>query len=227
MKSFRTIMWGIGLIILGVLLGLREFDVISFNIFFDGWWTLFIIVPCFINLFNENEKTGDLIGLIIGIALLLCCQNVISFDLFLRLMVPGILVIIGLSFLFKDLFTSKVTASIKKLNETKNGSEIAATFGSQKINYDEQEFKGATLNAIFGSIDLDLRKAVIKEDVVINTSSIFGGIDIRVSEDVKVVVKSSSIFGGVDDERKKKKDNEKAKTIYINANCLFGGVDVK
>ena len=71
-----------------------------------------------------------------------------------------------------------------------------------------------------------MRKAIIQQDTVINTSSIFGGIDIYVPENVKVKVKSTSIFGGVSN-RKKNNENTEANTIYINATCLFGGVEIK
>ncbi len=29
---------------------------------FDGWWTLFIIVPCAIGLITDRDKTGSIIG---------------------------------------------------------------------------------------------------------------------------------------------------------------------
>lgn len=227
MKSFKNILWGFVLVIVGIILGLKEFNVINFNIFFDGWWTLFIIVPCFIDLFSDKDKTGDIIGILIGLLLLLACLDLINFDTVLRLIFPAILVIIGLSFMCKDLFNRKINDAIKKLNENKSGNEIAATFGGQKISYDNEEFKGATFNAVFGGIDCDLRNSIIKNDVVINASSIFGGIDIKVPSDVKVIIKSSSIFGGVSDDRRKKEETEKSKVIYVNATCLFGGVDIK
>ena len=66
----------------------------------------------------------------------------------------------------------------------------------------------------------------VKEDVVINATSVFGGIDIFAPDDVKVKIKSNSIFGGV--SNKKDTDvTDKSKTIYINATCIFGGVEVK
>ena len=70
-----------------------------------------------------------------------------------------------------------------------------------------------------------MREAKIKEDVVINTSAIFGGIDIIVADDVNIKIKSNSIFGGVNN--KKKNNTDKKYTIYVNASCLFGGVDIK
>ena len=103
MKRLSSILWGIVLIAVGVIFALNALEIVDLNIFFDGWWTLFIIVPCFIGLFKEEEKTGNLIGLLIGICLLLGMQDILAFDLIWKLMVPVILIMIGLSFLFKDI----------------------------------------------------------------------------------------------------------------------------
>ena len=82
------------------------------------------------------------------------------------------------------------------------------------------------MSAVFGGVKCDLRKAKIKEDVVINASAIFGGITILVPEDMQVKISSTPIFGGVSDERKNKNDNSKV-IIYINATSMFGGVEIK
>ena len=74
-------------------------------------------------------------------------------------------------------------------------------------------------------LDLKYFSAIIENDVVINAKSVFGGIDILVPENVKVKIKSSSIFGGVDEKRKS--DTTDGHTIYVNATCIFGGVDIK
>ncbi len=228
MKKFGNVLWGIVLIIVGIIIGGNSLGIMNINVFFNGWWTLFIIIPCFIGLLKENEKTGNLIGLLIGVALLLACQNIIRFDLIWKLAFPTILVIIGLSIILKDILGSKVTEEIRKMNEKNKGAnEYCATFSGQDVNFDGEEFKGTTLTAVFGGVKCDLRKAVINENGVINCSAIFGGIDIYVPSDVKVKIKSSSIFGGVSDDRKEKEKAENAKILYINATCLFGGVEVK
>lgn len=82
MKKIRNTLWGIVLIVLGLIIGGNALGITNVNIFFYGWWTLFIIIPCFIGLFKEREKTGSIIGLIIGIVLLLCCQDILNFDTF-------------------------------------------------------------------------------------------------------------------------------------------------
>lgn len=228
MKKIGNVLWGLVLIVLGIIIGGNALGITNINIFFDGWWTLIIIIPCFIGLFKDNEKTGNVIGLFIGIALLLACQDVLDFDLVWKLLFPAILVAIGISIIFKDTIGGKVSKEIKKLNEKKMGSEeYCATFSGQTANFNGEIFKGTNLTAVFGGVKCDLRNAIIEEDVVINASSVFGGIDIYVPENIKVKIKSSSIFGGVSDERKNKVENAEGRTIYVNATCLFGGVEIK
>lgn len=225
MKKISNLLWGLIFIIVGVVFGLNALGISDINIFFDGWWTLFIIVPCFIGLFNDDDKSGNLIGLIIGACLLLGCLDVIEFEIIWKLMVPFILVMIGLSFIFKDMLNSKIKKDIKKLNKN-DLKECCACFSSQDLDFSNEEYKGSSLTAIFGNIKCNLKDAVIKEDVVINTTSIFGGITIYVPKDVNVKVSSTSIFGGVSDERKNKIKDSKH-TIYVNATTMFGGVEIK
>lgn len=227
MKRISDIMWGLILIIIGVILGGNALDIFNINLFFDGWWTLFIIVPTFIGLVTERDKTGNIIGLIIGLLLLLSCRGLFDFKLIWKLIFPLIFVIIGLSLIFKNNINKEVNEKIKKLNENLSSNDgYTATFSGQNLNFDGEEFKGSNLNAIFGGIKLDLRKAIINEDIVINASSIFGGIDIYIPDNCKVKIKSNSIFGGVSNNKKCNVDDN-SYTIYINASCMFGGVEIK
>lgn len=227
MKEIGNVLWGIVFIVIGIIVGANALGIANINIFFDGWWTLFLIVPCFIGLFKENEKTGNIIGLLLGVALLLGCQDILAFDLIWKLAIPVILVIIGISIIFKDMIGGKVNEEIKKLNKTgdKDNSYCAA-FSGQEIKFDKEVFRGANLTAIFGGIECDLRNAIIEEDIIINASSIFGGIDILMPANVKVKTKGTSVFGGVENKTNTVEE-ENTYTIYINGIAIFGGVDIK
>ena len=225
MIKISNILWGLVFIVVGVIFGLNALNITDINIFFDGWWTLFIIVPCFIGLFKDEDKSSNLIGLVIGICLLLGCIDIIEFTLIWKLMVPAILVMIGLSFIFKDTLNSKIKKEIKKINKTEQ-KEYCSCFSGQTIDFNNEEFKGCTISAIFGGVKCDLKNAIIKNDVVINATSIFGGITIYVPENVNVKISATSIFGGVSDERKNKTKNNEY-TIYINTTSMFGGIEIK
>lgn len=220
MKNCKSIILGIILILVGVWFGLYATGVVKVNLLFDGWWTLFIIIPSFLGLFDGEEKGGSLIGLFVGILLLLFCQDVLDFDILLKLIVPCVLIVTGLTFIFKGRIKTKNVENVKAVG----GINYSATFSGQNLDFSKEEFTGTKLDAVFGGIKCDLRDAIIKDDVLIEASAIFGGITILVPKDVNVIITSTSIFGGVDGKNKKDKSG---KTIYLNATCLFGGVDVK
>lgn len=227
MKKVSTIMWGLILIAIGVILGGNALGWFNIEVFFDGWWTLFIIVPCAVGLVTDKDRTGHLIGLLIGVCLLLACQNVIGFDSLWKLLVPGIIILIGLSMIFKSVFNNKFNKATKKLNEKYNkGDDSGAVFGGVDINMAGKEFKGKDVNAVFGGLKLDLRKAKIKEDVIINATAIFGAVDILVPENVAIETKSNSFFGGISNKRKTT-PKAGAPTVYVNGVAMFGGIEVK
>lgn len=228
MKNNGSIIWGIILVIVGLILGGNALGLTEINLFFDGWWTVFIIVPSFIGLFKDNDKTGSFLGLLVGILLLLACRGMLDYELIWKLTFPAIITAIGLSLIIKNLFNRNVTNNIKKIEEKgKVYDKYTATFSGQNIKIDGEVFKGTNLDAVFGGLKLDLRNAIIEEDVVINASSVFGGIDIFVPNNIIVKTKSNSIFGGVSNKKDKLEKNETTHTIYLNATCVFGGVDIK
>ncbi len=226
-EKLKSVMWGIALIAIGVLFSLNALGITDINVFFDGWWTLFIIVPCTVGLFTERDKTGNIVGLIIGVFLLLCCLEILSFSMLWKLLVPAIIVIIGLKMIFSGLFGNKANEILAKIKarggETRLGCAI---FSGQDINYNGEVFEGAELSAIFGGIECNLRNAIIENDCAIKVEAIFGGVDIFVPENVNVKVKSKSncIFGEISNKTPARKD---VPTIYITGTCVFGGVDIK
>lgn len=227
MKRTKNILWGLLLIAVGAIWGLNAFEITQIDIFFDGWWTLFIIVPCVIGLFTEHDKTGNLVGIIIGIILLMSCQGWIDWDMVWKLVIPVVLIIFGVKLLFRGRYDSKINEVKQRMKQ--RGSfmkEYSAVFAGQHLNFAGEKFEGAHLTAVFGGIDCDLRQAYLEEDVVINACSIFGGVDVFVPENVNVKVSSTCIFGGISDKRPVKTANNEV-TVYINATCIFGGSDIK
>lgn len=228
MKKASRWLWGGILIALGVILGINALGIAKIDIFFPGWWTLIIIVPCVIGLFDDDmEKGGDIIGIIIGVSLLLGCQGVIRFDLLWKLLLPFILICIGISIVFGDVLKRKVVKEAKKLHSKGDEKEYWATFSGQNISFAKEKFEGCKLEAVFGGIKCDLREAKIEEDVSVRASAIFGGVTIYVPDNVNVKIASTSIFGGTSGKDLTKESDEKRKTIYIESTCVFGGVEIK
>lgn len=227
MKKINNVIWGIVLVAVGVIFGLNAVGITDINLFFDGWWTLIIIIPCLCGLFTSKDKTGNLIGLAIGVFLLVG-QYV---DRIWDLIVPAVIVLIGLSLIFRSSVDKAVNKTIRQIKEAKannaNKKEYCATFSGQNISFSGETFDGAELTAVFGGIKCDLRGAVIREDAVLEVCAVFGGVDVILPDDVNVKLTSNgSVFGGVSDKGKRSYA-EGRPTVYISATCIFGGADIK
>ena len=224
-KRIGSVLWGVAFIIAGLGFAGNAFGIRDFDIFFDGWWTLFIIIPAIISMVENGPNTGNSIWLIVGGVLLLSAQDIIDGRIVGKLFFPVILVLIGFSIIFGNRVRQSVPQSAFASVPVGGVPGYNAIFSGNDVRWPAEQFTGASLSAVFGGVTLDLRNAIITEDVVINSTCIFAGIDIYVPQNVQVKVAGVPVFGGVDNKAANAAPN--APTVYVNSTCIFGGVDIK
>ena len=103
MKRISSIIWGIALLAVSAVLILNAFEITSIDIFFDGWWTLFIIVPSIYGLITSKDKSGNIIFLAIGIYLLLAARGIIDYSALWKIIVPLIVIVMGVKIIVKTI----------------------------------------------------------------------------------------------------------------------------
>ena len=234
-NKIANVVWGLVFVVLGVGIAGDVMELWDFRVFFPGWWTLFIIIPCFIGMIPSGFGAGSTLGFIIGVLLLV--SHWVEFDFnVMALIVPSILIYIGLRIIFRDVFRKRIhvnhtTYSSNDDGQTEfkgsgNKTEYSAIFSSNKIHIEDSNFYSAELNAIFGGIMLDLRDINLEHDIELNANAIFGGIEIFIPRGVRVKTNNIPIFGGVSNKTSEYFDPNAA-TIYLNSTCMFGGIDIK
>lgn len=224
MKKLTGIIIGAVLIACGVVYILDIFGIADINFSFDGWWALFIIVPCFSGLFTNKEKFGNLLGLTCGILLLLAAQDVFDYEMVWKTVVPIIIILLGIKLIVKS---TSVQKKIDNTHTEKGQKECMAAFSSQTIDFADEEITVAKIGAVFGGAKCNLTDAKIKDGSQIDLFCAFGGADIIVPENVNVKVNTFCLFGGISDKRIIKDTNKDKVTLNINGFCLFGGADIK
>jgi predicted membrane protein len=99
-------------------------------------------------------------------------------------------------------------------------------FGNGRYVIDT-EFKGGTLHAVFGGIELDLRKSYLPEgETSMNIEAIFGGVSLFVPDDWLLEVQIESVLGGIDDARRIVAVDT-SRRLIIKGSVVFGGVEIK
>ena len=250
MKKANGLFIGLLFIVVGFLYACSALDFIDFSIFFPGWWTLFIIVPCLYALTRKNEdKTGPVIGLIIGICFLINAQDIDFHIDFFPMALAVLCILIGWKLIFPGKkkeqkhvevnFNSETGEKEVVINDvkfdntyTKNSNgyvNASAILGGKDIRVDNECFTGADICVVMGAIDLNLRNAIISEDVYINVSAVMGGVDIYVPANVRVVTDGcSTIMGGID-VNTTYANFQAADTprVIITGSCVMGGIDIQ
>jgi predicted membrane protein len=217
---------GIILIIVGVILLLANFDIITGNVshYLFNWKT-FLIILGIIFIGAKEKKTSGYI--LLGLGVIFWLPEMIGdyYITFKDVFWPSILILIGLA-----LISRHRTFASGKDGEKPDGylNDISVFSGGMKIIKSEC-FRGGNLTAIFGGSEFDLRQVKLDEDgAVIDVVTIFGGTKFIVPEDWNVYTDTIAILGGVSDKRPVKVNNNTAdKTLIIKGVVIFGGVEIK
>lgn len=156
------------------------------------------------------------------------------------IIVSTILISIGLSIIFKPKkfrVYSKMKGGKYNMNNTftsRQGSfeedqdgkiYVGATF-SENIKYlKSQNIENVYLDATFGAIKVYFDNAEIEGDTArVYLDATFSGVELYVPRNWQVIDKIDITFGGLDE--KNRSDGEKIKTLILQGDVTFGGVEV-
>lgn len=237
-RSIGALVVGILLLAVGVAYAGAAFGAWDFDVFFDGWWTLFIIIPALVNIVTYGFRTSNITWLGVGL-ILFCWQQ----DLFRgvrtgMLIVALIVVMVGVNLIIHFIRGGKpvpnhcppnMGGGMKQMNgmpDFSNNPEYTAVMSGIETKNACQDLLGAKLVAVMGGIELDFSEAVVTRDIVIHVTTVMGGIDIRPPRNVRVCVKSTPILGGVDNKAASLPADAVAPQVTILCTAILGGIDV-
>lgn len=219
---------GIIIILFGVGTLFQQLGLFNLGDIISIWWPLILIGAGISQLSKAPvSKTSGITLVVIGVLFQLKRFDIITVSL-MRFFWPAIIIAIGVSML--------VPKTKKKENHEFSKSEIdedvvdnLALFSGVKTRNISKNFRGGSLVAIFGGIDLDLRDAyILNEGARLDITAAFGGVNIIVPPEWKVVVKGIPIFGGWSNKtRGKNYVNPEAPVLTLQCFVAFGGVDIK
>jgi predicted membrane protein len=107
-----------------------------------------------------------------------------------------------------------------------------AFFGSLSRRVQTQQFEGGRVDAVFGSIALDLTEATIPppdHTAILKVDAVFGGIEITVPRSWRVVMSTAAVMGGCDDRTipPRPEPGVETPTLVIKGSAVFGGIEIR
>jgi hypothetical protein len=232
---------GITVIVLGVILLLNNFSVLSINVgeLISIYWPLLLVIWGMDLIFpgagaapDESRKNrGKIVsGLImIALGLLLTGHNLDLFELDLsfiwKLFWPALIIIIGWNML---------------RGASGPGTAHWAVLSGIELKQKGWKLEDGSYFAFMGGIDMDLNTAEIPEgETHLSFTAVMGGIDIIVPTGIKVVCESTAVLGGVQffneesggiiASRKSEYGGgpDSGKKLVLRCLAVMGGVEIK
>lgn len=219
MQSSR-IFWGGLLVLLGVVL-------LGGNVFnFNAWQTVWMVMPLVLVGLGiwiyVRHPHSLLVSLLISLfGLLLFLGNLGLIDAHFFNLWPLLLIAVGLNVLLRENDTDSMEEDLEILTDT-------TMFAGSKKSVSSDKFKSAKLTTIFGGSELDLSRADLKEDVVIEAVVLFGEIKLRLPDNVRVTNDVTKIAAEVNDHRAgEKKSSGTKRNVMVKGVAIFGGMEIR
>ena len=231
MKKGKMI-WGLGLIIAGLLLFGDLLGVLPSDInWFEMTITALLVVGALVNLVSRKYSNTIMLLTIVVIVNreLLSIEGNIWIILFI-----GILLSIGVSLVFKDhsviirmdngeKFTMAEGQKFKYA-EAEGTIHITSVFGSNSRSVRTDNLRFIKVESVMGSLDLYLNEAIIINEASIKIDNVFSKTRIYVNKDVNVVSSLSSVFGGVSESNPNGRGN--GPLLRISGDNVFAGIEI-
>jgi len=232
----QGVVFALLIIAVGVLLFLDNVGLFHFR---DIWqfWPVTLIALGVAKLFDTKGVGGQVwaaMWILVGTAFLLDHLGVwrVSWNIIWPLGLIGFGAMMLANALERHRVPEGLIATSSAGTTSDNALREWATFAGIKRRIETEDFLGGEMVAVFGGIEIDLRRAGIaptNKEVVIDANATFGGIELRVPENWLVIMRGVGIFGGYEDKTipPRGQDRTTAPRLVIKGYAIFGGVSVQ
>jgi predicted membrane protein len=230
------VVFGIIVLLLGILFLLENLGFVYIR---DIWqfWPVILIGVGIARVFESHDLHGTIGGVIIaGIGLIFMANSLgyLPWYLWSRLwpvlLIGGGLLMILRGFSWGGHWSGPHSFVDESSSTSENVLKEEVVFGGINRRVDSQDFQGGRATAVFGGVEIDLRKASTTKDIIeIHADAVFGGVEIMVPETWDVTVRGAGVLGGYEDKTHPVPmvEGVKRPRLIIRGSAVFGGVTVR
>ena len=162
----------------------------------------------------------------LGIVFLSATLDIINWGSILRFW-PLILIAIGVSLIFKAKGLSWISRGGEEVISD-DFIRCSAFLGGVDRSVNSDNFRGGDIMALFGGIDLDLRRAKVSPDeCTLNLTALFGGVEVIVPQDWQVSISGTPILGAIENKTTWTGEEKDGKKVTCRCTVAFGGIEIR
>jgi predicted membrane protein len=245
-QPFRThwsLLWGAIIAVIGIVLLLDNLGIISASQVFR-FWPMILVAAGIINIAARSGRIFGIMLVVVGVLFQLDRLGLVRFSW--GELIAIAMIGVGVLIMWSSIEARKIAAQIpgqlgdSAASATNTGVDAAALrnvlnevaiFGGVERRITTKDFRGGSVNAVFGGVELDLGRADMQQpETELEINAIFGGVELRVPDNWQVVSRGQAIFGGYDDKTDHSDvdaTGNPKKILILTGSAIFGGVDIK
>jgi predicted membrane protein len=219
-RSLPQLVLGLLIVAVGVLLTMDTLGYADVGNILRYWPAGFIVLGL-ARLVQSRDGGGSGIVLILIGTWLLFEVSLNALDISILQLWPLFLVLVGASLVWRSIAGKRPPAP-----DSDALISGMAVLGGVNRGSTSQNFRGGDLTAVLGGCEIDLRRARIDGEAVIDVFAMWGGIEIKVPEDWTVISRVTPLLGGVDDKTRPAQPAGNQRLI-VRGLVVMGGVEIK
>jgi predicted membrane protein len=218
--SIATLVVGLLAIIAGVTLLLDRFGLINAVHVFRLW--PLVLIAFGVNSLIQNRGRGHIVAggmlVLVGVLNLLFYFHYFNWGQLWPVLIIGF----GLLLIWEALRPKSYPSF------TNADGSAHSVFASVEKKIVSRDFKGATVESVFGSTEVDLLQAEMLDDrAYLNVNSVFGSVEIRVPDSWNVIVEANAVFGSCENKTRPPLPTTTPKTLIIRGDAVFGSIEIR
>jgi predicted membrane protein len=221
---------GIILVVVGTLFLLDHLGFIQAEHYWI-YWPLTLVAIGLARVFRPGERVTGMGFIVVGAVLQL--HELKLTNLSWNAVWPMLLIFAGLQIIWSRFGRPGFSGTPRTVSS--GGTDTLneyALFGGVERRVNVNNFRGGSITAIFGGVEVDFRSADIEgEEANIFVEAIFGGVEITVPERWIVTFQGQSVFAGYSDETRQPLPDAAGasprKMLILHGRAVFGGISVK
>ncbi len=239
-SALSRVFFSLFLIAAGTLLFLGNVGILPIQ---DVWmyWPLILVAFGVARLFSCRSAAGVITGLfliVFGALFLLISLGVFQVNFHDKSWPLALLLItFGFLALAKTLEGNQGLASRTRFPRrgvvgAENALNENVVFGGVKRRIETTEFAGGIVHSVFGSVEVDLRRAQLpasEKQAIVNVHAVFASVKMRVPETWRVSIQGAGVFGTYEDKTipPRASDGFEAPALVITGTSVFSAVEIE
>lgn len=216
--------FGLGVMLVGVLLTLDNFGLIEAR-HFIRWWPVLLIGVGVAKLFsslNARVRPVGYVFIALGLVFLSVNLGILQF----RQAFALFLLAVGANIVWRAARSPHPPPS--QVADPSKQLDVSAFLGYVQRAVSAKDFRGGNATAVMGGCEIDLSEASIEGgEAVINIFAFWGGIEMKVPENWTVESRGVAVLGAFEDTSRCRCPDDERKKLIVTGFALMGGVEIK